>query len=145
MKNQITISKLVVAITLFFTFFPNSNKTFAQQRGKEYFYVYVSGIFSENQTSYISQPIYFSSQENCGDIGLWDFRTKAQAAFGIYLQTNYPNAFPYNVKNVLVLPKQGYQIFRNMQQVNDALKDWKFDQNYDKYKTAETNFTYSCQ
>lgn len=48
MKNQITISKLAVVMTLFFTLFSNSNKTFAQQRGKEYFYVYVSGIFSEN-------------------------------------------------------------------------------------------------
>ena len=32
-----------------------------------------------------------------------------------------------------------------MQDANDALNAWKIEQRKDKYKTAETNFTYSCQ
>lgn len=147
MKNQITIFKLVVVMTLFFTLFTNSNKTFAQNAPQEstYFYLEVSGVWNENKTSFISLPIYYSYPADCENKHNYEFHDKAKAAFHLHLKSNYPDAYRSSETHIQVLQKHQYEYMKNMQDANDALNAWKIEQRKDKYKTAETNFTYSCQ
>lgn len=133
---------------IFFLIIGASGKSFAQENNYEnvYMYFYVSGVWTDNKTSFISYPIYYSTFEECGN--KLEFERKAKEAFNNYLKANYNDIFKYGSSHTQLLEYQRFSsssYLKSKQQASDRLNTWKTEQLDDNYKITETIFTYSCE
>ena len=146
MKTNPSLKLSLLFGFLFLMFVPKTSFAQAKDFENRYFYLYVSGTFTDNNTTYISDAIYYTTYEACAEG--YQFQKKAKEAFSNYLKVNYNDVFRYGAgNNIQVVEYKQFStsnFLKTRQEAYDRLTAFKAEQLDNNYKTLQTNFVYSC-
>jgi len=141
------MKKTISFAVILFTLLTIGTNSYSQAKDYEnrYFYLYVTGKFQENKTTYISEAIYYSNYKECGDI--FKFQAKAKYEFSNYLTSKYNSIFP---KGSLYIMTGEYidktsKYLKTKEDVNNRINILMKDELNANFKSLQTNFVYKCQ
>ncbi len=151
MKTTKNVPRALFLITFLLILSSFNNKAVCQSKEYEevYFYIYISGTWTENKTSYVSEPIYYTGYEECNDMPGYEFQNKAKAAFAVYLKANYYSVFKYastnNMQIIQYANNSTSRYLKTRQEASDRLNALKAEELDKDYEVAMTLFNYSCE
>lgn len=115
----------------------------AAQEG-HYFFVYVSGTWTENNVGYISNPIYYPGYSECGKQRDIDVYAKAKDRFATYLEAHHGEQYLRNNITQEQWKMNSNDYMKSSQDTNDRLMTMAADERRDGRRLVQTNFSYSC-
>lgn len=141
------IKKAVGFAVILFTLLAINTKSYAQAKDYEnrYFYLYVSGKFQGDKTTYISEAIYYSNYKECGDI--FKFQAKTKYEFSNYLTSKYNSIFPKGSNYIMIgeyIDKTS-KYLKTKEDVSNRINILKKDESNDNFNSLQTSFSYKCQ